>query len=54
MGGGGCSHFRAKKTYIWAKPLNFRASNGENIWATDLSPPTPMDNWLIKYLVRAY
>ena len=33
------SHFRAKKTCsIRAKPLDFRASNGESIRATDLIP----------------
>ena len=38
------SHIRAKKSgNIRAKPLDFRASNGENIWATDLSPPKR--NW---------
>ena len=28
-----------KSCDIWAKPLNFWASNGETIRATDLSPP---------------
>ena len=34
------SNFGAKKICnIRAKPLDFRANNGENIRATDLSPP---------------
>ena len=38
------SHIRAKKSgNIRAKLLDFRASNGENIRATDLSPPKR--NW---------
>ena len=38
------SHIRAKISgNIRAKPLDFRASNGENIRATDLSPPKR--NW---------
>ena len=38
------SHIRAKKLgNIRAKPLDFRASNGENIRAIDLSPPKR--NW---------
>ena len=32
-----------KACNIWAKPLDFRASNGENIRATDLNPPKR--NW---------
>ena len=36
---------KKKQIYnIWAKrpkPLDFRASAGENIWARDLSPPLP-------------
>ena len=31
--------FGGKSGNIRAKPLDFRASNGENIRATDLSPP---------------
>ena len=31
--------FSGKTCNIQAKPLDFRASNGENIWATDLGPP---------------
>ena len=30
---------KKKSCNIWAKPFDFRASNGENIRATDLSPP---------------
>ena len=38
------SHIPAKKSgNIRAKPLDFRASNGQNIRATDLSPPKR--NW---------
>ena len=37
-GGGG-----GESCNILAKPLDFRASNGENIRVTDLSPPKP--NW---------
>ena len=37
---------KKKSRHIQAKPLDFRASNGENIWATDLSPPKW--NWSCK------
>ena len=52
--------FEQETCNIRAKPLDFRASNGENIRATDLSPPkrnwsrTPMYIDPILYASKAY
>ena len=43
---------KKKSCNIWAKPLDFRTSNGENIRATDLSPPK--QNWSRTPMIKMF
>ena len=44
------SHFRAqKRVIIWAKPLDFRASNGKKLYGQETSAPPPPRTKLLPY-----